>query len=264
MSESPQERFEGRLRSIAKQLEYPHTPDLSGSVMRRLRSSPRAHVISQLLAWSLTFLLILCASLMLIPPARAALIDFIQIGAVRIFRAEPSPLSPTRQEFPLTATPGPTPQPLIPMLENIAGETTLAQAQQTVAYPILLPSYPPGLGQPDRVFVQEVDGKMTILVWMDPQHPDKVLMSLHFIPSGSWAITKMKPQIMQETTVKGQRAIWAVGPYMLHLSNGNIDLVRLIDGHVLIWTNGDITYRLETSLSLEEATKVAESLRSIH
>ena len=50
---------------------------------------------------------------------------------------------------------------------------------------------------------------------------------------------------------------------MLHLSNGNIDLVRLIDGHVLIWTEGNITYRLETSLSLDEALKVAESLQPI-
>ena len=271
MNESQQELFEGQLLSISKGLDYPRTPDVSGSVMRRLRASARPRFVfrpfsfaqGKLMVWSLTVLLILCSSLMLIPPARAAIIEFIQIGVVRIFRAEPTKSAPTNQEFPLTATPGPATQPLIPMLENLAGEMTLAEAQQTVDYPILLPSYPADLGQPDRVFVQEADGKMTILVWVDPQQPDKVSMSLHFIPSESWAINKMGPQVIQETTVKGQRAIWAVGPYPLLLSNGNMDFIRLIDGHVLIWVEGDITYRLETSLSLEEAVKVAESLQHI-
>jgi hypothetical protein len=31
----------------------------------------------------------------------------------------------------------------------------------------------------------------------------------------------------------------------------------------LIWTQGEITYRLETDLTLEEATKIAESLQPI-
>jgi hypothetical protein len=203
---------------------------------------------------------------MLIPSARAAIIEFIQIGVVRIFRAEPTPLVPPNEgapDFPVTATPGPTSQPLIPMLESLAGEMTLEEAQQTVDYPILLPSYPPELGQPDRIFVQDADGAMTILVWMDPQQPDDVLMSLHFIPDGSWAVKKVDPLVIQETTVNGERAIWAIGPYPLRFSNGNLDFVRLVDGHVLIWAEGDVTYRLETDLSLEEAIEIAESLEPV-
>jgi len=217
------------------------------------------------LAWSLTIILILFSSLMLIPPARAAIIEFIQIGVVRIFRAEPTP---PNQEIPsvmspVTATPGPTSQPLIPILESLAGEMTLEEAQKAVDYPILLPSYPPDLGQPDRVFVQDVGGNMVVLVWIDPQQPERVLMSLHFIPNGSWAIDKMKPKLIQETTVNGQRAIWTVGPYPIRFSNGDIDFIRLIDGHVLIWADGNVTYRLETNLPLEEALKIAESLQPI-
>jgi hypothetical protein len=37
----------------------------------------------------------------------------------------------------------------------------------------------------------------------------------------------------------------------------------LINGHVLIWEEGNITYRLETALPLEEAIKIAESLQPI-
>jgi hypothetical protein len=205
---------------------------------------------------------------MLIPPARAAILEFIQIGVVRIFRAEPTPPAPPQQEppvtmVPVTATPAATSQPLIPILEELAGEMTLEEAQQRVEYPIRLPSYPSELGSPDRVFVQDADGDMTILVWIDRQDPDEVLMSLHFLPPDSWAIKKVEPALIQETTVNGQRAIWTVGPYPLKYSNGNIDFVRLINGHVLIWSEEDVTYRLETDLSLEEAVRVAQSLVSV-
>ena len=37
----------------------------------------------------------------------------------------------------------------------------------------------------------------------------------------------------------------------------------IIDGHVLIWAEGNMTYRLETNQSLEEAIKTAESLRAV-
>lgn len=276
MNESQQELFEKQILAIAQRMDYPRTPDVATSVMRNLRAFPspsgrggrgeRRRFVSRRLAWSLALVLVLCSSLMLIPSARAAILEFIQIGVVRIFRAEPTPLPPPNEELPivpLTATPGPTSQPLIPILEDLAGEMTLEEAQQAVLYPLLVPSYPEELGPPDRVFVQDADGPMTILVWVDPHQPDEALMSLHFLPEGSWAIKKMEPTLIQETTVNGRRAIWAIGPYPIRFSNGDLDFIRLIDGHVLIWAQGDVTYRLETKLSLEEARKVAESLEPV-
>jgi hypothetical protein len=205
---------------------------------------------------------------MLIPPARAAILEFIQIGVVRIFRAEPTPTflpstEAPQAQIPITATPAATAQPLIPILRNLGGETTLAEAQEKIPYPILLPSYPADLGQPDYVFVQAADGFMTILVWTDPQNPDEVLMSLHFLPAGSWAIKKMEPTVIQETRVNNQRAVWTTGPYPIQLTNGDMRFTRLVDGHVLIWEDGNITYRLEIDASLEEAVKIAESLEPI-
>ena len=130
MSELQQESFEKQIRSLAKGLDYPRTPDIAGAVTRRLRTGARPRFISRQVAWSLTIILILFASLMLIPPARAAIIEFIQIGVVRIFRAEPTPLPPPNQEVPatmvpVTATPAPTAtsQPLIPILEKFAAGT---------------------------------------------------------------------------------------------------------------------------------------------
>jgi hypothetical protein len=266
MSELERELFEQRLISIANGLDYPRTPDIAASVMARLRPSTRPRFISRKLAWSLTIILVLVSSLMLIPPARAAIIEFIQIGIVRIFPRSVEPtVEPTVDVIrPATATPSLPSSTLIPELSRIAGKTSLVDAQQMANYPILLPAYPPDLGQPDHVFVQNAEGTMVILVWLDPQQPEDVLMSLHFVPSGSWAVHKVEPIIIQETEVNGKRAIWTVGPYPLLLSKGDVDYhTRLIDGNVLIWTNGNVTYRLETNQPLEEAIKIAESLQPI-
>jgi len=272
--------IENRLHSIASEMEYPPTPDIAEVVVTRLPKFPshfgrgergegHPRLFSRKLAWSLTIMLVLASSLMLIPPARAAIIEFIQIGIVRIF---PQPTESTAgipvTEEPEIFTP-PTAAPvaelpsLIPLLDKIAGETKLANTQETAPYPILLPTYPADLGLPDHVYVQDVEGMMTVLVWVDPQQPEGVTMSLHFIPTGHWAINKMGPTVLQETEVNGQRAIWAEGPYPLFMRNGNVEFVRLIEGHVLIWGDGNLTYRLETDLSLEEAVKTAESLAPI-
>jgi hypothetical protein len=254
--------FETQVQSIAGGMEYPLTPDIAGAVSTRLRTATQPRLTKRTWTRSLVFALVLLASLMLIPPVRAAVIEFIEIGIVRIFRADPAPLPeeiPATQ-FPLTATPSPTLPALIPLLEELAGETTLAEAQAATGYPILLPGYPSDLGEPDRVFIQDADGPMTILVWIDSEQPARVRMSLHLIPEGSWAITKMGPDVVQETQVDGRYAVWAQGSYPIHLDNGDLQFRRMITGHVLIWEEGEITYRLETDASLEEAIRIAESL----
>ena len=261
--------FENKTRSLAQGMEYPRTPNIAGSVTTRLSITTRPRFSSKALAWSLTIILVLFSSLMLIPPARAAILEFIQIGIVRIFPQTTTPtvepiVTATPESFaPKTATPSSDATALIPSLEKIAGETNLASAQQDVGYPILLPTYPSELGLPDHVYVQDADGLMTILMWMNPRQPEDVLLSLHFIPSESWAINKMGPRVIRETKVNDQRAIWAEGPYPMIMQNGNVEFTRLIEGHVLIWTEGDLTYRLETNLSMEEAIKIAESLKPI-
>lgn len=252
--------FETRLKELAQKLEYPTTPPITKAVMARISVKPRTPVLSRKLSWSLAIVLITLISLMAIPPVRAAVFEFIQIGIVRIFPEEHTPTPEIKT--PLTPASTATSSALIPLLEEILGEVTLQEARELVGYPIPLPTYPADLGEPDRIFVQEVDSHMTILVWLDDQDPGKVKLSLHIIPPNSWVIKKVDPTVIEFTNVNGQRAIWATGPYPLLLHNREIDFVRLIEGNVLIWTEGNLTYRLETDLSLEEAIKIAESLQA--
>lgn len=186
--------FETRMRSIAQRMNYPRTPEIAGRVLPRIQPMTKPRFFSRRLVWSLTLVVVLLFSLMLIP-LRAAVLEFIQIGVVRIFpRPTETPIdaiqTATPQPFaPITSTPNAT-DDLLPLLDQLAGRTTLAEAQTRVKYSILLPTYPPDLGAPDLVYVQDADGAMTVLVWLDPNDSRKVLMSLHFIPEDSWAINK--------------------------------------------------------------------------
>jgi hypothetical protein len=225
------------------------------------------------LVWSTAILLLLLLAITLtVPPVRAAVLEFLQIGAIRIFQIAPTPapsptLPPVEQTPPVglapaspTVTSLPTPVDIVSLLD-LAGRTSLEEARQKAAFPLRLPTYPPDLGAPSHVFMQDMGGEMIVLVWTDPEQPDQVRLSLHAIAPGSWAGEKVTPLVVQETTVNGQPAAWTVGPYLLYLRTRDLELRRLIDGHVLVWTQDDVTYRLETSLPLDEAIRIAESLQ---
>jgi hypothetical protein len=227
-------------------------------------------------------IVLLLAILLAVPPVRAQILEFIQVGIVRIFLAQPSAtatlptpvetsaatstaaqpeqlLVATTKPPPATSTPAETITHL-PSLLDLAGETTLAEAQSRLDFPILMPTYPADLGLPERVFLQVKDGQMLVLVWLAPGEPDKVTLSLHIYGSDSIYATKWEPENILETQVNGQSAIWAEGPYIFQLRSGKFDFDRLIEGHVLVWAVDDLTYRLETDRSLDEALKIAESL----
>ena len=253
----PKPPLEDQLRRAAQTFRYPPTPDVTSAVARRLataaRPAPRSSLRLTLAA--LVALAILLIGLWTVPPVRAAILDFLQIGAVRIWLVEPTP---TPSPIAATASPRPTPTPITSVLD-LAGETTLAAAQAKVEFPIRLPAYPTDLGAPDKVYLQNLDGPAVILVWLQPEQPDQVRLSLQFLSSKVIA-GKMGPKIIATPQVHDQLGLWIEGPYIMVARSGDWDMTRLIEGHVLVWAEGDITYRLETDLPLEEAVRVAESL----
>jgi hypothetical protein len=245
---NPAERFEQMVAQNAQRLAYPPTPDIAGAVAQRLsgqrtqrwRLPPRTR-----LAWLIALLLVI-TGLLATPQVRAAILEFIQIGAVRIWLIEPTPAP--------TAT---VQRSLLPL----TGETTLERARQRAPWPVPLPTWPADLGQPDAVFWQDIGGDAVVLVWLDQANPSRVRLSLHLLSNEAVVWKKMAPAVVEETTVNGQRAFWTTGPYLLMVKGKGMDATRLIEGHVLIWTEGAVTYRLETDLSVTEAVQIAESLQ---
>jgi len=259
-------QIETLIVNAANNFPYPPTPDIVGAVKRQPVTKP-SHMTtySRRLAWATLIVLFILAGLLVVPQVRAAVVEFLQLGTIRIFLTEPTPTATSpppaasATETPPTATPRPSPTPITSLL-NLAGETTLVEAQARVDFPIRIPAEPSGLGPPDRVFLQDLGGPVVIMVWLEPVQPNQVRLSLHLLGANTF-VEKVQPQVIQETTVQGERALWTEGPYLLQLQNGGYDTRRLVEGHVLIWQEGEITYRLESDLSLEEAVRIAESLR---
>jgi hypothetical protein len=280
--------WELAVQAAARAFPYPPTPDLAGRVRGRLAApSRRASGRLRPLAWALAALLLILAGLLAVPQVRAALVEVLQIGGIRIFVVPPTPSAIPPPETPAapSATPSPSPilqvetpavgtpaappatpaavlpaaTPLASVLD-LAGETTLEEARRQAGFTIRTPAYPPDLGSPERVFLQDLGGPLVVLVWTVPGQPGSVRLSLHEFGAGTYA-DKLAPAVVQETTVNGVRAAWTEGPHLLVFRSGDAGPRELVHGHTLIWEQGGITYRLETDQDLAEAVRIAESVR---
>jgi hypothetical protein len=263
-------RLAERLRAAAAAFPYPPAPDLASRERLRLQGAARPRAVStRQLAFAIVLVLIITLTAVLASPARARVLDWIRIGAVRIFFFLPTPTGvppaaapdaaavSTPTQIP-TSLPAPT---FVQSVLDLAGETTLAAAQERVSFPIRLPAFPGGLGPPAHVFLQRFDHPAVVLVWMAEDDPGRVRMSLTEIPSESYIYEKYDPRSVVETQVNDQRAVWLEGNYPLVARSGNLSMTRLItQGHTLIWTDSEMTFRLETDEDLETAVKIAESL----
>jgi hypothetical protein len=253
---------ESRLAELAAELAYPPTPDIAALERRRLERrrlasagagwpTSRAGVgrRARLLAGAVAALALLLAVALLVPQTRAALLQIFDIGAIRILA----------DEEPATAVPVPT------RLLDLAGETTLAQVADSVDFDVLLPSYPADLGPPDHVYLQRLEGAehdepVVIAVWLDPARPDEIALSLYQIALPFYGLKQASLEVIRETRVNDLPAFWVEGPHRLQLQDGGYEDWFFVPGNVLIWFDGQMTYRLESGLSLDEATRIAESL----
>ena len=181
MNDHHGDQLENMLRASAGAFPYPPTPDIAGRQRLMLETPVRRHPRRVSLAWGAALVvLLLVVSLMSIPSARAAVLEWIQIGMVRIFIGEATPTEPAREPIGTVSPPAglptaaATPPYLVYDLVSILdldGETTLREAIEASDVPLKLPAYPPGLGQPDRVFLQDLEGTMVVLVWTDADDP---------------------------------------------------------------------------------------------
>jgi hypothetical protein len=259
--------WEANVTRMAADLRYPPTPDIAGRLRdRRTRRTPVVLHLAQAAA----VLVLVFAALMAVPQVRAQVSRILQIGVIRILLDDPTPVPtatiaslPTSEAAPtriVSPTPPPTDDGTLNSVLELPGETTLAEAQAQFRYPILLPAYPTGLGEPDRVFYIESSGTMVALVWLDPDDPDTPLLSLFAFGPGS-DVWKNGLTNVTELTIEGKGAVWTEEP---HISEFRVDasgpIRRRVNDPVLIWFNNPLTYRLEGQLTLEEATKIMQSL----
>lgn len=258
--------WEDQLAATARAFAYPPTPNIALAVRERLAAQPRPRLPGRRLAWAMIVLLVL-TGLLSVPQVRAKVRQWLRIGTVQITLIEPTPTSVEPQNAASqTATPGIGPTPTLPArLQGLQGETTLEQAQRTLPFTLALPTEPADLGPPDRVFLPEPSGHVAVLVWVDPQATDQITLSLHILDSEAWVQKMVNANQVNRTNVHGQPAIWLRSTHDLYFFNPDTGRdyaqSQVVTGNVLIWAERGLTYRLETSGSLAQAQRIAESLR---
>ncbi|HET7087529.1 MAG TPA: hypothetical protein VFL17_02650 [Anaerolineae bacterium] len=265
------EKLERLLHQAATDLrdEFPPTPPIAAPVRRELqrrRTAPVTRLRVQRLARAMALAAAVFAAILLLSPdVREAVARFFGLETVRIERIAtvpapaltpgPSPVADDRRG---EQAPPPTFDPSASLRAGLAGLTTLADARARAKFDIRLPAYPPALGQPRRVYVQDFEsGQQVILVY-----PDFALFQSEGVVYGKGV---GGGTLIQETTVAGEYALWLSGsPHLIQVQNPDgtyrEETARLVEGNVLAWQAGGITYRLETQRSLDEAMRIAESL----
>lgn len=242
--------WEEYVAATAATLRYPATPNLAA----RWRDSSRKEGRGQMsllrpVVAAGALALLLCIGVVA-SPLRANLLAWLRIGSVSIRLGDAHVALPADAD---------SAAELDEMLAHLGGETTLAEAAGRTRLPVMRPSLLPA---PDRVFLERVGGGDVLsLLWLDEEKKAPAAL-LQSIGQSSWAM-KMEPASVEDVLVHGTHALWTSGPYLLITPRGEFIERRLVRNHALIWQDEMTTYRLESSLALTDAVRLAESLQRV-
>ncbi len=232
-------------------IEWPSTPALHAAVMARA-TSERPRIVRLPLSRPRRIMLIAAATVLLLAGAAVATKIIIDLGAV-VVEVTPS-LS------------GNLPTPSIaPTGERV----TLEEAAALLGRQIDLPA---ALGRPDRVWADKVfteKGEVVrvTLAWGARQGLPEISNTRYgavlmvFEGDADLASKDLYEDtgVLQFESVDGVDYYWTTGTHLLELlTSEGVAYVR-VEGNVLLWRDGTHTMRLETSLPMSEALRIAAS-----
>jgi hypothetical protein len=237
------------VRTVGRELDYPATPSFVPGVLERIEAELAAarRPRTRFATWDRRRVVVAVALGVLAALALAFGARLV-LGAAEI-RVQPG-VSPT----------GP---PLRPGGLGEAGST--AEVAAAVGFEMALPAGPP----PDEAYsVRTGDGRSAaLLAWRSgPDRPP--------LPGTPWGLILLETRVdaetltktvgtfddVREVTVRGEPAFWLDVPHELLVRTDDGYESFSVGGNVLIWTEGEITYRLETALGLRRALAMAESV----
>ena len=256
--------LEERLSRLGRETAYPPTPDLASRVRRRIEDE-----------WLVPGRTGLFGRLRLLRPASLALLALLVlagtavaagliIGGLRIIFVEQLPSVPPT----VSAGPGEAPGTGL----GLGSRSTILEAGQAVGFEVLVPRSP-RLGEPDAVYLHPTaaDG-MVSLVYGEREGiaagPDGVaVLVTEFradIPDDLVKKVAQSGSTVEWVDVGGSRGYWISGGphvFLYRVPSGDIgeEQMRLV-GNTLIWQRDGLLLRLESDVSLEDASELAESI----
>ena len=251
---SSQIDLEQELRELGQTLVVAPPPDdLAERVLVRVRAeSARRRRLSSWWGWLISsrrrlvaaIVAALLIGLVLTPPVRAAVAEWLRIGGVLI-KSAPPPVAPSASQEPAPTAKG----------------VSLDRARAMVDFTLGVPDE---LGAPDHVTVS-ADRRVVSMEW--GSGPDRIHLD-QFDGRLSWVFVKRVWSEVTPTAVGGRDAAWIADTHEIVYTDRDGTERRAearISGPCLVWerlTGSDtVTLRLEGDLSMERAVVIAESVR---
>ena len=251
------------LTDIGAHIEWPEPPTaFAARVAGKLEGQPaRRHPLRRFVpvAGALAGLVVMLLTFS--PGTRAAVADFLGIGGVRIERVAPRDI----------------PTPAIGGTFDFGERVSLDEARSRVGFDVLVPTLS-GLGEPDEVYLspRRPFGGLVALVYgarpgfePDPVTDVGVLITqfeARLEAEGDFFKKLAGPATtIRRVEVNGNEGYWLSGgahSFFYRDADGNVvqESLRLV-ANVLLWEQGALTMRIETTGSLQGALDIATSLR---
>jgi hypothetical protein len=236
--------LEQELRDLARALDFPDVPDLTGRVRARLVAPPPRKRRRAGLLVAATLVAAVCAALA-VPQARTAILDWLGLRGVSVERVPTQPTAPDR--------------PADLGLGSVVG---LDEARARAAFDVLVPD-----ATPDEVrFSEALPGGQVAFVWREEDGDVEALLTEFRADLDFEFIEKMAgpATVVERFELDGNRALWLTGaPHGFTYRDASGDLreetLRLA-GSTLLWQRGSTILRLEGDFTRAEALAFADSL----
>ena len=244
--------LERALRELGDELAFPATPDLAATIAARLETgvAPAPAPRLRRLALAFAVLVLALAVALVVPPARSALLEALELAGVRIERVETSPKAPAGREL------------------SLGERVPLHEAQRAVRYRILLPLKLTRA----RTFVyldRSVPGGQVSIPLREARQDSRVLLMQFQAEDGLALINKSAGPgtRIEEVSVDGEPGAWIEGAPHVFVYVGPDgrprESTRRLAGNALVWMRGDVTLRLEGSLEKGEALRIAQMVEPV-
>lgn len=233
--------LEQALFEIGRRLDVPDV-SLAPAVRARIELPRKRRLLPRLAIAAAAIVLLVTAVLLVSPAARTAVADWLGLRGVRIIRQ-----------------PTPPPSPTVTQQADLGLKVSLPEAAEQLAIEILLPPQ-----MPDEVYL--TSDQVTLLYYPSENFPATsrpgagMLLTefrgteIDYIHKSVGPGTSVEP-----VAVSGTSGYWLEGdPHVVVF--GETGEKRLA-GNTLLWVRGELTLRLESALSKEQAVSLAESLQ---
>lgn len=243
------------LERAGRAFAYPATPPLAEAVLARLPAvrpsqtpfdavrrwwqQPAARIVTA----AVTTVALVAGGALAVPQSRSALADLFGLSHARIDVVTPGLTTPT---------------PPVRPAESFARPVTLQEAQAAVNFPLRVPHEGGVALEPDAVLLVERSTPPVAVFTYEE-------FDLYETRDGTF-IKNVAPELIHEVEFRGEVAYWIdqgghIASFLDEQGNEVLEYRRTVERATLLWEEGGVTYRLETSLSQEEALRVAESVR---